>query len=418
VHAILSVSSEQRLILPQTDCAHGSFIAVCCEDLLVLSDVCPNQYSADLIFSGGISGAGSKDFKIVRKSTKRELPATAQLATIHNPSEDAGIVEDQASDNTVLQKRVDLNYDANNPCDASFEYSFPTPAAALGYIAVYADNIVYGSKGDQKTWGIARSKVTITSSILPDLQTRFNHINRKTCPGDRYPQVCANWRSIAINYGYRVVPCPEHLVFFNPAREAVLEWYADHDPAWQEWIQKRVAAPYLGGVLRNTDCEVDEWPPYDLWGSRYRGAASIYVRYLPGGQNGGASNWHESGISFVQDCECHIKRRRPCIRGLIFPGGAVPIVETRSVQNLGTNVGLWTDTVFIRSHRTSTVTSVSHIFCSFCIQTGADKAAILDLYGLHVHADECWRSRPLDGQPMLAEDVGERCGPGLCFGDR
>jgi hypothetical protein len=191
VHAILSVSSEQRLILPQTDCAHGSFIAICCEDLLVLSDVCPNQYSADLIFSGGISGAGSKDFKIVRKSTKRELPATAQLATIHNPSEDAGIVEDQASDNTVLQKRVDLNYDAHNPCDASFEYSFPTPAAALGYIAVYADNIVYGSKGDQKTWGIARSKVTITSSILPDLQTRFNHINRKTCPGDRYPQLCA-----------------------------------------------------------------------------------------------------------------------------------------------------------------------------------------------------------------------------------
>ncbi|KAI8933458.1 hypothetical protein NX059_010072 [Plenodomus lindquistii] len=324
----------------KTDCAHGSFISVCCEDLMVLSDVCPNQYSADLIFSGGISGAGSKDFKIVRKSAKREFPAAAPKEQSQNLGENAATVPDRTS----LQKRVDLNYDANNPCDASFEYSFPTPAASLGYIAIYADEIIYGSKGDQQTWGHTRSKVTITSRILPDIQTRFNAINYKTCPGDRYPQVCANWRSIATNYGYRIIPCPEHPVFFNPAREAVDEWYSDHDPAWQEWIQKRVVAPYLGGILRPTECQVDEWPPYDLWGSRYPGAASIYVRYLPGGQNGGASNWHESGVSFVRDC------------------GAIPIVETVSVEDLGTNHGLWTDTVYIQSHRTSTVTSISMDF--------------------------------------------------------
>lgn len=47
----------------KTDCAHGTFVAACCEDLLTLASVCRSQYSADLIFSGGISGAGNKDFK-------------------------------------------------------------------------------------------------------------------------------------------------------------------------------------------------------------------------------------------------------------------------------------------------------------------------------------------------------------------
>jgi hypothetical protein len=60
----------------KTDCAHGSFIAVCCNDLQVLTSVCKNQYSADYIFSGGLSGAGGSDFHFTRGGLKeRSLSA-------------------------------------------------------------------------------------------------------------------------------------------------------------------------------------------------------------------------------------------------------------------------------------------------------------------------------------------------------
>lgn len=254
-----------------------------------------------MIFSGGISGAGSRDFKIVRKSEKRR----AKPASSDTTHREENSYEDLSAVNKV-QKRADTGFNANNPCDASFEYNFPKTSASLGYIAVYGDQMIIQGGSRPNTWGVGRSRVTITSTVRPDATTRHSAINRKTCPGDRYPQVCANWRSIANNYGWRQVACPEHAVFFNSARGAVDEWYRDHDPEWQEWIQKRVQAPYLGGVVRPSNCQVDEWPPYDLWGSRNAGsvaAAAIYVRYLPGGENGGASNWHESGVSFVSDCK-------------------------------------------------------------------------------------------------------------------
>lgn len=87
-----------------------------------------------------------------------------------------------------------------------------------------------------------------------------------------------------------------------PYRAAVKQWSRDHNRAWYPWIVKSVWAPYAG-VTSRLYCQVDEWPPYDLWSSRVSGVGIIHVRYLPGGQNGGASNAAESGISVKHDCK-------------------------------------------------------------------------------------------------------------------
>lgn len=45
----------------RTDCAHGSYISVCCDDLVSTAEFCPNEPLYDSLLSGGISGSGSSD---------------------------------------------------------------------------------------------------------------------------------------------------------------------------------------------------------------------------------------------------------------------------------------------------------------------------------------------------------------------
>lgn len=286
----------------KTDCAHGSFIAVCCEDLLTLASMCKSQYSADFIFSGGMSGAGNKDFK--RKltgSSKRSPLPSSSVADYTGPTstnERPGVIQV-----AQVEKRAQDPNLPSEDCDIGFEYHFPKPDLKLGFIAVDADEIVLGGGADKQTWGVATpSKVTITSTLQPVSTEYFVH-NTKTCPFDRYPQLCANWRSVGIYYGQRTVACPTNIVAFNGNREAVDQWSRSHNSQWKIWIQKSVWAPYAN-AYKPAACQVDEWPPYDLYGSRYAGYARyIGVRYLPGGQNGGGSSWISSRFRFVDDCK-------------------------------------------------------------------------------------------------------------------
>ncbi|KAH2126825.1 hypothetical protein KXV35_005646, partial [Aspergillus fumigatus] len=58
------------------DCAHGTYISVCCEDIETIAQVCPNQYSSDIIFSGSFSNMGAVDssFSLKSATSKRDNP--------------------------------------------------------------------------------------------------------------------------------------------------------------------------------------------------------------------------------------------------------------------------------------------------------------------------------------------------------
>lgn len=149
----------------------------------MLADVCGNQYMANVIFSGGMSGAGNTDFKIkggaTNKAKKRSL----------SPRETSVSVTNQEVQKSTLHKRMHLGYDPNHPCDATFEANFPKPNPALGYVAVYSDRIIFNAGKSQQTFRIDRTRATITSTYRPDATTRSNAIRSKLCRGDRYPQV-------------------------------------------------------------------------------------------------------------------------------------------------------------------------------------------------------------------------------------
>jgi hypothetical protein len=183
----------------KTDCAHGTFISVCCDDLVTLASVCKSQYTADFIFGTGLSGAGGRLYRrAVPSSKKRELPsgdtaaidiaAEAEQST-ENSTEDKNVQEGQIDQTDKIEKRA---IDWNNPsedCDAEYEYHFPKPDPVLGYIAIDANMIIMGDGSGRHTWGVAtKSKVTVTSTSLPDQQTEFYVHNTKVCDFDRYPQ--------------------------------------------------------------------------------------------------------------------------------------------------------------------------------------------------------------------------------------
>jgi hypothetical protein len=302
----------------KTDCAHGSFIAVYCNDLQVLTSVCKNQYSADYILSGGLSGAGGSDFHFTRGGLKeRSLSARSTHLKARAEEVKSGIRKEQL-DETIdkaddekkkkKKKRAQDGYNNSNPCDSRFEYDFPQPPKNLGYIAVYADEVILGTSSAQATWGASRTIVTVTSTQLPDSVTRVAAYNPKTCAGERYPQLCANWRSVVLNYNLRTIAYPDAIVSYNRIRFGPKEWYDTHHKEWRSYIEKSVYAPYAG-VDKDSNCQSDEWPPFDLWGNRNLGYAGIYVRYLPGGENGGASSYGSSRFRMNVDCKSSIRIR-------------------------------------------------------------------------------------------------------------
>lgn len=105
-------------------------------------------------------------------------------------------------------------------------------------------------------------------------------------PGQRYPQACANIRSAATWYGLRTLACPDQVIPYNRDREGPEEWSSSHHKEWKSWITSSVWAPYAG-MMKDSRCQADEWPPFNIWGSRNKGNAGIIIRYLPGGENGG-----------------------------------------------------------------------------------------------------------------------------------
>ncbi|GFF81417.1 hypothetical protein IFM62136_10490 [Aspergillus lentulus] len=194
-------------------------------------------------------------------------------------------------------------------------------------------------------------------------------------PGQRYPQAYANIRSAATWYGLRTLPCPDQIVRYNPAREGPDKWSSMHHDGWKSWITSSVWAPYAG-MMKDSDCEADEWPPFNIWGSRNKGSAGIIIRYLPGGQNGGVANAAGSKIRVERDC------------------GAIPPPVTTSTSTIRTYVGLFTDTVWVQEHLTSTVTSIVMDWKSIPVVAGDP-----DL----VTANDCWpRTLSPDAEPGFA----------------
>jgi hypothetical protein len=165
----------------KTNCAHVSFIAVCCNDLRVLTSVCKNQLFADYVFSGGLSGAGGSDFHFTRGGlSERSLSARGTHLMARAEEVKSGIKEEQPDETTdktnderkKKKKRAQVRYNNSNPCDSRFEYDFPQAPKNLGYIAVYADEIIRRSGKAQVTWGAVHTRVTVTSTRLPDSVTR------------------------------------------------------------------------------------------------------------------------------------------------------------------------------------------------------------------------------------------------------
>lgn len=120
-------------------------------------------------------------------------------------------------------------------------------------------------------------------------------------PGQRYPQACANIRSAATWYGLRTLACPDQVIPYNRDREGPEEWSSSHHKEWKSWITSSVWAPYAG-MMKDSRCQADEWPPFNIWGSRNKGNAGIIIRYLPGGENGGLNIPQPSLDDYSKSC--------------------------------------------------------------------------------------------------------------------
>jgi hypothetical protein len=115
----------------KTDCAHGSFIAVYCNDLQVLTSVCKNQYSADYILSGGLSGAGGSDFHFTRGGLKeRSLSARSTHLKARAEEVKSGIRKEQL-DETIdrrRRRRSGLKTDTTTPIPATLGSNTTSPS--------------------------------------------------------------------------------------------------------------------------------------------------------------------------------------------------------------------------------------------------------------------------------------------------
>ncbi|KAH2448624.1 hypothetical protein KXW63_007635 [Aspergillus fumigatus] len=385
------------------DCAHGTYISVCCEDIETIAQVCPNQYSSDIIFSGSFSNMGAVDssFSLKSATSKRDNPEASDVSS--EIDQTLSSVSDSRYSFQSFDRRAYDGYDPSNPCDMDFDYDFPQPPRADGYIPAYGFYMLYGGSGSYGLgpWPANPPKGTVTSTVTPASRTRDSVHVTKTCDGQRYPQACANIRSAATWYGLRTLACPDQVVPYNRDREGPEEWSSSHHKEWKSWITSSVWAPYAG-MMKDSRCQADEWPPFNIWGSRNKGNAGIIIRYLPGGENGGLNIPQPSLDDYSKSCAnqplgvandpgSKIRVELDC--------GAIPPPVTTSTSTIRTYVGLFTDTVWVQEHLTSTVTSIVMDWKSIPVVAGDP-----DL----LTANDCWpRTLYPDAEPgfaLLADD--------------
>lgn len=133
-------------------------------------------------------------------------------------------------------------------------------------------------------------KTKTTSTVYTRTTVTTHPVVTRTCDGDKYPQVCYHYSSVAQRSTYNHASCSNQDQS-NNNRPLPSSWNSGHK-SFMRW-NNFIAESYTNanGKRKPLRCERDEWPPAHF----QQGRADGWVRFLPGDQNGGVPSDKRSG---------------------------------------------------------------------------------------------------------------------------
>jgi hypothetical protein len=205
---------------------------------------------------------------------------------------------------------------------------------------VLGDGYTYTSMAPQRSATANTNRPSTTrgsSTTSTSKTTRYTTVTSystiaKTCDGSVYPQPCFHYSSVIAGdprYGLNTCKVAD---IKNAQRPLVNKWVREHtDRTWRDYIAEYYKAPNgkrkplhpFGGT---DGCQKDEWPPQVF----QQGLADGYIRYLPGGENGGVANAGGSGWA-KGFCNFPPKSSVATAQGGSIVNGVLEVVITTSI---------------------------------------------------------------------------------------
>lgn len=277
----LTLTKNSHITGQGSGCKSGKYAPLCVYDMRALytSNTC-NSNAAGQALSGGLAlrqdVAGTTDFD-------------------YEDGDEDGTALLQVRQHREIQARKETNRKRSFLSGAGCLDALPlgdialdVPATVMSFYDSGTSYYYFDATSIKPSSSTKKTKTTRTVTSTTTTTTRPTVT--RTCDGDKYPQACYHYSSVAQLSTYSRASCSNQDKS-NGLRPLTNSWNSGHK-AFKRW-NAFIAKSYVNakGNDKVTNCQRDEWPPAHF----QQGRADGWVRFLPGDQNTGIPSDGEGG---------------------------------------------------------------------------------------------------------------------------
>lgn len=282
----LTLTKNSHITGQGSGCKSGKYAPLCVYDMRALytSNTC-NSNAAGQALSGGLAlredVAGTTDFDYDDTSDDED----------DDDDEDGTALRVRQHREIQTRKKQKRSLLSGGGCLGAIplgDIALEIPATQMSFYDAGTSYYYFDATSIKSPSSSTRSKTTSTVTSTTTVTTRPTVT--RTCDGDKYPQPCYHYSSVAQTSTFSRASCSNQDKS-NGLRPLTNSWNAGHKSykRWNAYIAKSYTNPK--GKATALSCQRDEWPPAHF----QQGRADGWVRFLPGDQNGGIPNDGESG---------------------------------------------------------------------------------------------------------------------------
>ncbi|KUI60196.1 Chitotriosidase-1 [Cytospora mali] len=281
----LTLTKNSHITGQKSGCKSGKYAPLCVYNMRALytSSTCYTN-AAGQVLSGGLSlredDSGTADFDY----DDSDSDGTALQVRQHREIRARKDERRQGQ----LQKRGFLS---NGGCLGAIPYgdiAIDIPAKQFSFWDAGTSYYYFDATSIKSSSSTKKSKTTRTE--YEHTTTTTYPVVTRTCDGNKYPQACYHYSSVAQKSTYSRATCSNQDKS-NGLRPLTKSWNDGHKSykRWNQFIAKSYVNP--NNKRKSLNCQRDEWPPAHF----QQGRADGWIRFLPGDQNGGIPNDGEGG---------------------------------------------------------------------------------------------------------------------------
>lgn len=275
----LTLTKNSHITGQGSGCKSGKYAPLCVYDMRALytSNTC-NSNAAGQTLSGGLA-------------LREDVAGTTDFDYDDTESADGTALRVRQHREIQTRKREKRSLLSDAGCLGAMplgDIALEIPATMMSFYDFGTSYYYFDATSIKSSQSTKQTKMTRTVTSTTTVTTRPTVT--RTCDGDKYPQPCYHYSSVAQTSTYSRASCSNQDKS-NNLRPLTNSWNSGHKSykRWNQFIAKSYTNPK--GKAKALSCQRDEWPPAHF----QQGRADGWVRFLPGDQNGGIPSDSEGG---------------------------------------------------------------------------------------------------------------------------